>query len=214
MIFFFNFRLALYSPPPSVNHHHHHSQSQNSTLSSPRFTLHHTSQNPSDYRHNPYEEAARFLPTTSVRRTSTSPSVPSVVYENGVNNQGWATNESPHYFALPTGYPSAGTTNINDLTFLQQTQLPTNPEQISFWNDNGNVNPYISSCLDNYYDPPEARECVNCGAISTPMWRRDGTGHYLCNACGLFHKINGSNRPSQRLSRRLVKDKNVLDEEF
>ncbi|EEB10922.1 transcription factor GATA-4, putative [Pediculus humanus corporis] len=74
-------------------------------------------------------------------------------------------------------------------------------------NSSSLASPFYDGGLDFQFG--EGRECVNCGAISTPLWRRDGTGHYLCNACGLYHKMNGMNRPLVKPSKRMTATKRL-----
>ena len=37
--------------------------------------------------------------------------------------------------------------------------------------------------------------CSNCNTQKTSMWRRDKFGSLVCNACGLYIKLYGINRP-------------------
>ncbi|XP_012061619.1 PREDICTED: box A-binding factor-like [Atta cephalotes] len=38
--------------------------------------------------------------------------------------------------------------------------------------------------------------CSNCETTMTSLWRRNAQGEPVCNACGLYYKLHGVNRPS------------------
>ncbi|KAI8839384.1 hypothetical protein BJ741DRAFT_520167, partial [Chytriomyces cf. hyalinus JEL632] len=39
--------------------------------------------------------------------------------------------------------------------------------------------------------------CTNCQSTHTSLWRRDAAGNPICNACGLFFKLHGVQRPAE-----------------
>jgi transcription elongation factor Elf1 len=56
------------------------------------------------------------------------------------------------------------------------------------------ANPRPSSHGHGGGKPSQA--CFNCGTTSTPLWRKEReTGHMYCNACGIYKKTHGVERP-------------------
>lgn len=47
----------------------------------------------------------------------------------------------------------------------------------------------------NRSDNSSSPICSNCNTEKTSMWRRDKSGSLVCNACGLYIKLYGVNRP-------------------
>ncbi|KAH9392793.1 Transcription factor GATA-4 [Tyrophagus putrescentiae] len=49
----------------------------------------------------------------------------------------------------------------------------------------------------------EYKECANCGVNDTPLWRKYND-HDLCNACGIYFRVNGFHRPFLPNMRKLL----------
>ena len=163
---------------PTIASHHHHQQQQQP-----------------EYRHLSFDEVARYgAGTTLISRSSGSPTA-TLVYEHP-NVHGWSSNDPQRYIS----YPSGSIANMNELTLLQAQS--TDP--VHFWQENATGETFVQYFDNQCFPGADERQCVNCGATSTTLWRHDSTGHYLCNNCRAYHKMNAANRSSQRSTLHMV----------
>ncbi|KAJ3101601.1 hypothetical protein HK100_004514 [Physocladia obscura] len=135
-----------------------------------------------------------------------------------------AQHQTPNLLLTPTAIPSASPVMI-PVSPLMQIPVPVLVPAIdlcggacsatpillshnySFINTNNNNNANKTLCPARIGSVPQFATmlhprplkpkpiCANCGGTETSVWRKDCLKNPLCNACGLFRKQHGYDRP-------------------
>ncbi|XP_034935320.1 GATA-type transcription factor sreA-like isoform X2 [Chelonus insularis] len=93
------------------------------------------------------------------------------------------------------------------------SKAPTSPDIVSYHHESSEEQAhdftYWSNHIKNKVDEQRQQfdqqstnmtkkvdmSCTNCGTMTTTIWRRNMKGEMVCNACGLYYKLHGVNRP-------------------
>lgn len=67
--------------------------------------------------------------------------------------------------------------------------------------------PRLRSSQSSKKEEDEHIVCTNCAATKTSLWRKDEQGQVICNACGLYHKLHGKNRPAGMRKEKIARRK-------
>lgn len=80
----------------------------------------------------------------------------------------------------------------------QSSSIPCSWSSISKLKSTGNVvtkNVNLNLNVETKLKNQQPKQCSNCGTLTSSMWRRTANKQVACNACGLYYKLYGVNRP-------------------
>ncbi|XP_055916689.1 uncharacterized protein LOC129949324 [Eupeodes corollae] len=77
-------------------------------------------------------------------------------------------------------------------TFKSQHHSEDNLDRGNWTNTPGDKSKNKNS---SFISSQKDMSCSNCGTLTTTIWRRNIRGEMVCNACGLYFKLHGVNRP-------------------
>lgn len=80
-----------------------------------------------------------------------------------------------------------------DIGDTSGNHLWTGSDDLTKGNNNNNNSP--KNANNNQQSSQKDLSCTNCGTTTTTIWRRNLRGEMVCNACGLYFKLHGVNRP-------------------
>ncbi|CAG0883620.1 unnamed protein product [Cyprideis torosa] len=195
----------LYTPaslPPYAYHDCSSSSCYRSSLSTDSTYHDHPSTAYADYHqrspHQPYELAPTLSPVEqtsshamSTNASTSSPS-PSSPYFSSSHAEDPSFSKS--FTITPTSMPSS----TSNSPFHRRYNPPTSASALVSSSALPKLRHRIAALVHAPRKSPQKRQglvCTNCNTTTTSLWRRNGEGEPVCNACGLYYKLHNIARP-------------------